>query len=80
MAMIIRLRRGGRRNDAAYRVVVADWRRPIKGGYKESLGHYIPKSKTFVINKERYTYWIGKGVKPSKTVKELVEKYASASE
>ena len=38
----IRLRRGGKRNQPSYRVVVADKPAPRDGRFIENLGHYNP--------------------------------------
>ena len=51
----------------------------------EILGHYNPRRKPpeLVFNRERASYWVGKGAQPSETVqsflKKQVEQEAGAS-
>ena len=42
----------------------------------ETLGHYDPRKKpaAFKIDAERAQYWIGKGARPSDTVRSLLKK------
>ena len=75
MAVSIRLRRFGRRNSPAYRIVMTDSRNAAKGNFNEILGYYLPVQKKFDLDKTRYDYWLSKGVKPSDTVGQLVVKY-----
>ncbi|MCM1055848.1 MAG: 30S ribosomal protein S16 [Bacteroides sp.] len=75
MAVKIRLRRMGARNNPFYRVVVADSRSPRDGRFIEELGYYDPKSDPAVvsINKEKAEEWIKKGAQPTDTVKRLLK-------
>lgn len=75
MAVKIRLRRMGARNNPFYRVVVADSRSPRDGRFIEELGYYDPKSDPAVIsiNKEKAEEWIKKGAQPTETVKRLLK-------
>ena len=75
MAVKIRLRRMGARNNPFYRVVVADSRSPRDGRFIEELGYYDPKSNPAVvnINKEKAEEWIKKGAQPTDTVKRLLK-------
>ncbi|MEI6498969.1 MAG: 30S ribosomal protein S16 [bacterium] len=70
----IRLTRVGKKNSPAYRVVVADQKRAVKGKFQEIIGNYNPtlKPKTVVIDKERALYWISKGAQVSDTVNNLM--------
>jgi len=68
----IRLSRGGKRNNAKFRVTVADGHRAPSGKFIEILGHYDPHTKEKVLNKERIEHWLSKGVKPSATVYNLL--------
>lgn len=70
----IRLTRVGKKNSPAYRVVVADQKRAVKGKFQEIIGNYNPtlKPKTLVIDKERALFWISKGAQASDTVKNLM--------
>ncbi len=75
MAVKIRLRRMGARNNPFYRVVVADSRSPRDGRFIEELGYYDPKSQPAVIkiDKEKAAEWIKKGAQPTDTVKRLLK-------
>lgn len=75
MAVKIRLRRMGARNNPFYRVVVADSRSPRDGRFIEEIGYYDPKSTPAVINinKEKAEEWIKKGAQPTDTVKRLLK-------
>ncbi len=75
MAVRIRMARYGKKNDPFYRLVVADKQRPRDGKFIEVVGTYDPnnKSQKFKADKERISYWIGKGATPSETVANLLK-------
>ena len=66
----IRLRRVGSRNQASYRVVVADKESPRDGRFIENVGHYNPRTEpsTIVLKDDRIFYWLGVGAQPSEAV------------
>lgn len=72
--LVIRLARKGTTNDKKFRIIVQEKTRAPKSAFVEILGHYNPQDKphTFVINKERYEYWVKMGAQPSDTVASLV--------
>lgn len=72
----IRLRRGGKKNQPFYRIVVANHHDPVKGGYIAKIGHYNPLKKALVLDKEAALDWMNKGAKPSNTVAKLFKKQA----
>ncbi len=76
MAVKIRLRRMGARNNPFYRVVVADSRSPRDGRFIEEIGYYDPKSDPAVISIDtaKADEWIKKGAQPTDTVKRLLKK------
>ncbi|HMO64451.1 MAG TPA: 30S ribosomal protein S16 [Verrucomicrobiota bacterium] len=76
MAVCIRLKRIGARNTPAYRIVVADSRKPRDGKALEELGSYDPKKKgdNFTLNLERANYWLSVGAQPSDTVASFIRK------
>lgn len=80
MAVKIRLKRIGAKNDPAYRVVVADGRSPRDGRFIEELGTYLParKGENMTVNLERANYWLSKGAQPSDTVASLLKRAAKA--
>jgi len=77
----IRLRRTGTTRRPHYRVVVADSRKPRDGRFLEVLGHYDPRRDPAVvkIDTERARYWMGKGARPSETVRSLLKRNESDS-
>jgi small subunit ribosomal protein S16 len=76
----IRLRRTGSTKRPYYRVVVADSREPRDGRFVEVLGHYDPRRDPAVvkIDADRAQYWIGKGARPSDTVRSMLKKSKKA--
>ncbi len=76
MAVRIRLRRTGSRNDVCYRVVAADCRSPRDGSFLEQLGWYDPKRTgvNFELKLDRIEYWKNQGALLSDTVTSLVKK------
>ncbi len=74
MAVRIRLRRTGKRNAPAHRIVVADARSPRDGRFIENLGFYDPRRKMEKIDLERYDYWLGQGAQPSATVQAIAKR------
>lgn len=73
--LVIRLQRVGRKNLAAYRVVLAEKHRAVKKKAIEVLGHYIPtrNPKVLEIDTEKVADWISKGAQPSSTVASLLK-------
>jgi len=81
MAVKIRMRRMGAKNDISFRVVATDSRSPRDGRYLELLGWYDPekKDKNFDIKLDRIEYWKSKGAIISNTVKSLIRKARKAA-
>jgi small subunit ribosomal protein S16 len=75
MAVVIRLRRTGRRNRPCYRITVADSRFPRDGRMVESLGLYDPLAREperqVQFDAERARYWVAQGAQPSETVRSI---------
>jgi len=76
MAVVIRLKRVGTTRKPVHRFVVTDSRNPRDGRFIEELGFYDPRREPTVIqvDKDRVSYWIGVGAKPSEAVKSLFRK------
>jgi small subunit ribosomal protein S16 len=76
MAVAIRLRRDGARNNPYYKIVVADQRSPRDGRFIEIIGTYDPKKKdeNYSIQLDRAEYWVGVGARPSQTVGSIINK------
>lgn len=76
MAVVIRLKRMGRRNHPTYRIVVADSAKPTDGRTLENLGVYDPihprEELREKVDVERAKYWMSVGAKPSHTVRNLL--------
>jgi small subunit ribosomal protein S16 len=81
MAVRIRLKRAGAKNQPVYRVVVADSRSPRDGKFIEELGTYHPakKGNNYTLNLERVRYWVGVGAQPSDTVASMIRKAARSA-
>jgi small subunit ribosomal protein S16 len=76
MALKIRLRRVGRKNQPSYRIVVADSRKARDGTIVAMLGHYQPRNKgqQFDMDLVQVREWLAKGATPSETVLSLLKK------
>lgn len=74
MAVKMRLTRLGDKKSPFYRIVVADSRTARDGGYIDKVGHYNPLTNPaeIVIDKEKATDWLKKGVQPTDTVKNIL--------
>lgn len=71
----IRYQRVGRRNDAAFRIVVTEHTSGPKSGKNvEHIGSYNPKTKDVIIKKDRALHWMGVGAQLSDTVHNLFVK------
>jgi len=76
MAVKMRLTRVGAKGKPSYRVVVADSQSPRDGKFLEILGNYDPNQNpaAVILKEERVRQWLAKGVKPTLTVSQLLEK------
>jgi small subunit ribosomal protein S16 len=81
MAVKIRMKRVGAKNQPVYRIVVADGRSPRDGRFIEELGTYSPlrKGDNFTLNLDRAKYWLSKGAQPSETVASFIKKAGKAA-
>lgn len=79
MAVVIRMKRTGRRNRPCYRISVADSRSPRDGIVLENLGLYDPiardAEKQHTLKVERAQYWLSVGAKPSRTVHSIFKSH-----
>jgi small subunit ribosomal protein S16 len=80
MAVVIRLRRTGRKNLPCYRITVTDSRFPRDGRSLETLGLYDPLRKDAAqqlkLNQERTQHWLEAGAVPSEVVQSLFKRLA----
>jgi small subunit ribosomal protein S16 len=76
MAVVLRMKRTGRKNRPSYRISATDSRNPRDGRTLETLGHYDPaspkESLRLSLDVERAKYWLDQGAKPSDTVASLL--------
>lgn len=74
MAVKIRLTRLGRKKMPFYRIVVADVEAKRDGKFLDVVGTYDPHKEPaeVIINAEKLQEWLGKGAKPTTTVKSLI--------
>jgi small subunit ribosomal protein S16 len=78
--LAIRMRKMGSKKRPFFRVVVIDSRMARDGSFVEIVGHYNPRTKPakVEVDRERITYWVGKGAKLSDTVRTLLKRHISA--
>jgi small subunit ribosomal protein S16 len=76
MAVKIRLARHGAKKRPFYRIVVADQESRRDGRFIEIVGTYNPlrEPADVLLNNDRIDYWLGKGAKPTDTVKNIIKK------
>jgi small subunit ribosomal protein S16 len=71
----IRLKRFGTKRRPYYRIVVTDSRSPRDGRTIEEVGFYHPieiAEKQLTVKEDRIREWLGKGARPSDTVRKLL--------
>ncbi|NOT28322.1 MAG: 30S ribosomal protein S16 [Acidobacteria bacterium] len=73
----IRMTRVGSKKKPFFRVVLSEARSGLQGDVVENLGTYNPRSKPAVVslNKERIQHWLGRGARPSDSVRTLLSKH-----
>ncbi len=69
--LTIRLQRTGKKNQADFRIVLAEKEAPVQKKFTEVLGSYNPRKKNFQVKEERVKYWLGQRVELSETVHNL---------
>lgn len=71
----IRLQRWGKKQQVAYRIVVACSRSPRDGKFIDLLGYYNPCNMVpFHLNENAYQEWIRKGAQPTEGFLKLISK------
>ena len=78
MALKIRLRQLGSKNNQTYRIIVADEKTRRDGKYLEKLGFYTPylEEKNCSLDGERLRYWLDLGAQMSDQVAALAARSA----
>ena len=72
--MAIKLKRIGKKGQAAYRVVVAEKRSKMTGMFTDDLGWWNPHQNKSVIATDKALAWIKKGAQPTPTVHNILVK------
>jgi len=79
VAVVIRMKRMGRKNRAYYRICATDRRSPRDGRVIEVVGTYdtsVPDTDArCMFDAERVRHWLGVGAQPSDAVRVLWKKY-----
>jgi len=75
MAVKIRLARAGAKKKPFYQVVIADERARRDGKFIANVGTYDPNQNPaqFKIDEAKALEWLGKGVQPTDTVRQLLK-------
>jgi small subunit ribosomal protein S16 len=78
MAVVIRMKRTGRKNRPCYRISVSDSRFASDGRVIESIGIYDPIAPRaelrLTLDTERARHWIAQGALPSDTVASILRR------
>ena len=79
MAVVIRMKRMGRKNREYYRICATDRRSPRDGRVIEEIGTYDPHVKETdarcTLDGARIQHWLSVGAQPSDAVRVLIKKY-----
>ena len=70
----LRLKRGGRKRQPSYRLVVMENTTRREGRPVDEVGYYNPITKQSYFNADKITKWLSYGVKPTQTVANLLQK------
>lgn len=76
--VVIRCRRGGKKNKPFFKIVVIDSRKARDAMFIEDLGYYDPITKNFKIDMVNYGKWINDGAQPSDRVRSMLNKHKIA--
>lgn len=80
MALKIRLRQQGRKNQITYRLVLSESRNPRDGKYIEALGWYNPDEETLEkslnVHAERIQHWLDHGAVLTEKAANLIKRGA----
>lgn len=72
--LAIRFNRIGKKDQAAFRIVLQEKTKAPGRKHVEMLGSYEPHMKQVVLKKERILYWLGQGAQASDSVHNLLVK------
>jgi len=69
--LAIKFKRIGKKDQASYRVVIAEKRSKLNGKFVEDIGWFNPHTHASQIVGERVRYWIARGAQPTDSVYNL---------
>lgn len=70
----LRLKRTGRKRSPSYRLVIMENTTRRDGRPIEEVGYYNPISKDYKLDTEKIQKWLNYGIRPTKTVFNLLKK------
>lgn len=70
--LMLKLKRIGKKHQAAFRLVVDERRHKMVGTNVEDLGWYNPRTNKFEVKKDRVEYWLKTGAQATDTVHNLL--------
>jgi small subunit ribosomal protein S16 len=76
LAVKLRLKRTGSKNNACWRIIAADSRAPRDGRHIEEIGYYNPTQdpEELSLKMDRIDYWLSVGAQASEQVMSLIKK------
>jgi small subunit ribosomal protein S16 len=81
VAVVIRMKKMGRKHRPFFRICAVDSRNPRDGAVIEELGTYDPlvpdTDARVLLSVDRVDYWLSVGAKPSVNVNVFIKKYGS---
>ena len=81
VAVVIRMKKFGRKHRPFFRICAMDVRSPRDGRVLEELGTYDPMipdtDARVMLDHERVKYWLSVGAQPSEKVRVLIKKYGA---
>jgi len=72
--LTIKLKRIGKKHQPSFRIIIAEKRSKLSGGYVEDIGWLNPLTKDYNLKKDRVEYWLKNGAQPTDTVYNLLVK------
>jgi len=70
----MRLKRNGRKGQPTYRLVIMENKTRRDGRPVDEVGYYNPITKESYLNEEKIMKWLNYGIKPTRTVFQLLKK------
>ncbi len=79
--LTMRLMRFGTKKKPSYRIVVMDSKRAPQSQALDTLGHYNPLKEPVEVSldMDKASHWLSKGVRPSRTVQSLLDKFSAST-